>query len=52
MKKFEYKFVIHFLTTSELDKLGWDGWELVSYVKVITNGMIVTEYIFKRELKK
>jgi hypothetical protein len=49
MKKFEYKVVEIFLEEGEMNELGLEGWELVSY---IGPGMYSSRsYIFKREIK-
>jgi len=50
MKKlFEYHIVDHEVSTHEINKLGIQGWELVSVTRVIVDGMLRTEYTFKRE---
>ncbi len=49
-KLFEYKIVTKLLLEHELNALGMSSWELVAYTKTIVNGMIVPDYIFKREL--
>lgn len=51
MKKlFEYHVVDHEIPTHELTQLGMQGWELVSVTRVIIDGMVRTEYTFKRDV--
>ncbi len=44
----EYRVVTETLDSSELSKLGADGWELVA---VVSPGHFVLHYFFKREVK-
>lgn len=47
MKEFEYKIMCN-LSTSDLNKLGASGWELVAVVKNSENNI---ELYFKREIE-
>lgn len=48
MKKFEYKTFDKKVSDTELNKLGEEGWELVSHSAVCSYNIIIQYYIFKR----
>jgi hypothetical protein len=52
MKRYEYKTHKEYLKEYELNKLGTEGWELISYAVIYVThaGQIKQHYIFKREL--
>ena len=54
MKKFEYKTTQTKLTDAELNKLGDEGWELITHTAVAVNQFLSGAafgqyYVFKRE---
>ncbi len=56
MKKWEYKTSQSKLTDTELNRLGKEGWELVSHTAVVASHFLGASdfkqyYVFKRELK-
>lgn len=52
MKKFEYKTRKEYLKEHELNKLGDEGWELISHEAIYVSRThdIKQHYIFKREI--
>lgn len=50
MDRFDYHTEQTILSDKDLNKLGKDGWELVSHTAVIYAGELRQYYIFKRKL--
>ena len=52
MKKWEYKRVIHRLYEADLDRLGEEGWELISHTVIKYENFWTSDnseyYVFKR----
>lgn len=50
MKKFQYKTFNDQLSEDELNKLGNEGWELVTH-SVVNFIITIQYYVFKKEIK-
>lgn len=48
MKKFEYKKITVKLTETDLNKMGREGWELVTHTSVMSGTGLKQCFIFKR----
>ena len=49
MKKYEYKTFQRELYDSELNKLGDEGWQLISHTAVVNESSFGQYYVFMRE---
>lgn len=50
MKKFEYISFNRIVRDPELNKLGADGWELITHTAVVSPYAAQQYYVFKREI--
>lgn len=51
MKKWEYISHNYGLSDAKLNRLGSEGWELVSHTAIADNKKMAQYYVFKREIK-